>query len=181
MAWRSLTAPTCTSMRIPRLREHPDWGTRIFNYGRIEVRSFLWASALFWLEKYHIDGLRVDAVASMLYLDYSRKAGQWVPNAFGGNENLEAISFIKRFNELTHQYHPGTLTIAEESTSWPMVSRPSYVGGLGFSLKWNMGWMHDMLQYFSIDPIFRRYHHSDLTFSLLYAFNGKLCAGAFAR
>jgi len=154
----------------PRLREHPDWGTRIFNYGRVEVRSFLWASALFWLEKYHLDGLRVDAVASMLYLDYSRKAGEWVPNAFGGNENLEAIGFIKRFNELTHQYHPGTLTIAEESTSWPMVSRPSYIGGLGFSMKWNMGWMHDMLQYFSSDPIFRRYHHSNLTFSLLYAF-----------
>jgi 1,4-alpha-glucan branching enzyme len=154
----------------PRLREHPDWGTRIFNYGRVEVRSFLWASALFWLEKYHLDGLRVDAVASMLYLDYSRKAGEWVPNAFGGNENLEAIGFVKRFNELTHQYHPGILTIAEESTSWPMVSRPSYVGGLGFSMKWNMGWMHDMLQYFSHDPLFRRYHHSNLTFSLLYAF-----------
>src|SRR5271157_3873808 len=155
----------------PRLREHPDWGTRIFNYGRSEVRNFLWASALFWLEKYHVDGLRVDAVASMLYLDYSRKPGEWVPNAFGGRENLEAISFVKRFNELTHQQHPGTLTIAEESTSWPMVSRPSYVGGLGFSLKWNMGWMHDMLRYFSHDPIFRRYHHSNLTFSLLYAFS----------
>jgi len=155
----------------PRLREHPDWGTRIFNYGRTEVRSFLWSSALFWLEKYHIDGLRVDAVASMLYLDYSRKSGEWVPNAFGGNENLEAISFIKGFNELAHRHHPGTLTIAEESTSWAMVSRPTYVGGLGFSLKWNMGWMHDMLQYFSVDPIFRRYQHSNLTFSLLYAFN----------
>ena len=155
----------------PRLREHPDWGTRIFNYGRTEVRSFLWTNALFWLEKYHIDGLRVDAVASMLYLDYSRKAGEWVPNAFGGNENLDAISFIKGFNELVHQHHPGCLTIAEESTSWPMVSRPPYVGGLGFSLKWNMGWMHDMLQYFSVDPIYRRYHHSNLTFSLLYAFS----------
>jgi 1,4-alpha-glucan branching enzyme len=155
----------------PRLREHPDWHTRIFNYGRTEVRNFLWSSALFWLEKYHADGLRVDAVASMLYLDYSRQPGQWVPNKFGGNENLEAISFIKGFNELSHKEHPGILTIAEESTSWAMVSRPTYVGGLGFSLKWNMGWMHDMLQYFSIDPVFRRYHQSALTFSLLYAFN----------
>jgi len=155
----------------PRMREHPDWGTRIFNYGRTEVRNFLWTSALFWLEKYHVDGLRVDAVASMLYLDYSRKAGQWLPNAFGGNENLDAISFIKGFNEQSHKQHPGILTIAEESTAWPMVSRPPYLGGLGFSLKWNMGWMHDTLEYFSIDPIFRRYHHSDLTFSLLYAFN----------
>jgi len=155
----------------PRLREHPDWGTRIFNYGRTEVRNFLWTSALFWLEKYHVDGLRVDAVASMLYLDYSRKAGEWVPNAFGGNENLEAIGFIKRFNELAHQHHPGILTIAEESTAWAMVSRPTYVGGLGFSLKWNMGWMHDTLEYFSNNPVFRRYHHNNLTFSLLYAFN----------
>ena len=155
----------------PRLREHPDWGTRIFNYGRTEVRDFLWTSALFWLEKYHVDGLRVDAVASMLYLDYSRKAGEWVPNAFGGNENLDAIDFLKRFNELAHQQHPGILTIAEESTAWPMVSRPTYVGGLGFSLKWNMGWMHDMLVYFSNDPIHRKYHHNSLTFSLLYAFS----------
>jgi 1,4-alpha-glucan branching enzyme len=155
----------------PRLREHPDWGTRIFNYGRTEVRNFLWTSALFWLEKYHVDGLRVDAVASMLYLDYSRKAGEWVPNVFGGNENLDAIDFVKRFNELAHQCHPGILTIAEESTAWAMVSRPTYVGGLGFSLKWNMGWMHDTLQYFSNEPIFRKYHHNDLTFSLLYAFN----------
>jgi 1,4-alpha-glucan branching enzyme len=155
----------------PRMREHPDWHTRIFNYGRTEVRSFLCSSALFWLEKYHIDGLRVDAVASMLYLDYSRKPGEWVPNAFGGNENLDAITLIKDFNQLSLQHHPGVLTIAEDATSWPMVSRPPYVGGLGFSFKWNMGWMHDMLQYFSTDPIFRRYHHSHLTFSLLYAFN----------
>ena len=155
----------------PRLREHPDWGTRIFNYGRTEVKDFLWTSALFWLEKYHVDGLRVDAVASMLYLDYSRKTGQWVPNAFGGNENLNAIDFLKRFNELALRQHPGILTIAEESTAWPMVSRPTYVGGLGFSLKWNMGWMHDMLHYFSKDPVFRKYEQNHLTFSLLYAFS----------
>jgi len=154
----------------PRLREHPDWGTRIFNYGRTEVRNFLWTSALFWLEKYHADGLRVDAVASMLYLDYSRKAGEWIPNRFGGNENLDAIDFLKRFNELSHHYHPGVLTIAEESTAWTGVSRPTYLGGLGFSLKWNMGWMHDTLLYFSQDPIHRKYHHNNLTFSLLYAF-----------
>jgi 1,4-alpha-glucan branching enzyme len=135
------------------------------------VKDFLWTSALFWLEKYHVDGLRVDAVASMLYLDYSRKTGQWVPNAFGGNENLNAIDFLKRFNELALQQHPGILTIAEESTAWPMVSRPTYVGGLGFSLKWNMGWMHDMLHYFSKDPVFRKYEQNHLTFSLLYAFN----------
>jgi len=155
----------------PRLREHPDWGTRIFNYGRSEVRNFLLNSALFWLEKYHADGLRVDAVASLLYLDYSRKPGQWIPNRYGGNENLEAIDFIKRFNELAHQEHPGVLTIAEESTAWPAVSRPTHLGGLGFSLKWNMGWMHDILVYFSKEAIHRKYHHHNLTFSLLYAFS----------
>ncbi len=155
----------------PRRGEHKDWGTRIFNYGRNEVRSFLWNSALYWLDKYHADGLRVDAVASMLYLDYSRKPGEWIPNQYGGNEDLDAIDFIKRFNELAHQRHPGILTIAEESTAWAGVSRPTYVGGLGFSLKWNMGWMHDTLLYFSKDPVFRRYHHNNLTFSLLYAFN----------
>jgi len=155
----------------PRLGEHPDWGTRIFNYGRSEVRNFLLNSALFWLEKYHADGLRVDAVASMLYLDYSRKPGQWIPNRYGGNENLDAIDFIKRFNELAHQEHPGVLTIAEESTAWPAVSRPTHLGGLGFSLKWNMGWMHDILLYFSKESIHRKYHHHNLTFSLLYAFS----------
>jgi 1,4-alpha-glucan branching enzyme len=155
----------------PRLREHPDWGTRIFNYGRSEVRNFLLTSALFWLDQYHADGLRVDAVASMLYLDYSRKPGEWIPNRYGGNENLDAIDFIKRFNELAYSQHPGVLTIAEESTAWPMVSRPTYLGGLGFSLKWNMGWMHDTLLYFSKDPIHRKYHQNNLTFSLIYAFN----------
>jgi 1,4-alpha-glucan branching enzyme len=155
----------------PRLREHPDWGTRIFNYGRTEVRNYLLTSALFWLDQYHADGLRVDAVASMLYLDYSRKPGEWIPNRYGGNENLDAIDFIKRFNELAHSQQPGVLTIAEESTAWPMVSRPTYVGGLGFSLKWNMGWMHDTLLYFSKDPIHRKYHQNNLTFSLIYAFN----------
>jgi 1,4-alpha-glucan branching enzyme len=152
-------------------REHMDWGTSIFNYGRTEVASFLLNSALFWLEKYHIDGLRVDAVASMLYLDYSREPGEWIPNRYGGNENLEAIEFIKRFNELCHRDYPGVLTIAEESTAWPMVSRPTYAGGLGFSLKWNMGWMHDMLVYFSRESVHRKYHHHNLTFGLIYAFH----------
>jgi 1,4-alpha-glucan branching enzyme len=155
----------------PRRREHRDWGTRIFNYGRNQVRNFLWSTALYWLEKYHADGLRVDAVASMLYLDYSRRAGEWIPNRYGGNEDLEAIDFIQRLNELTHHFHPGVLTIAEESTAWPGVSRPPYLGGLGFSLKWNMGWMHDTLLYFSKDPIHRKYQHNNLTFSLLYAFS----------
>jgi len=154
----------------PRRGQHQDWGTRIFNYGRNEVRNFLLSSGLCWLAKYHVDGLRVDAVASMLYLDYSRKPGEWIANCYGGNEDLQAIDFIKRFNELVHQYHPGVLTIAEESTAWTGVSRPTYLGGLGFSLKWNMGWMHDTLLYISKDPIHRKYYHNNLTFSLLYAF-----------
>jgi len=154
----------------PRQGEHPDWGTKIFNYGRHEVRSFLISNAVFWVEQYHIDGLRVDAVASMLYLDYSREAGQWIPNQFGGRENLDAISFLQRMNEVVHTECPGVLTVAEESTAWPQVSRPPYMGGLGFSLKWNMGWMHDTLSYIQQDPIHRRWHHNELTFSLLYAF-----------
>ena len=154
-----------------RQGEHQDWGSLIYNYGRSEVAAFLLSSALFWLDRYHIDGLRVDAVASMLYLDYSRNEGEWIPNRYGGRENLEAVAFLKRFNEVVHLEYPDTLTFAEESTAWGMVSRPTYVGGLGFDLKWNMGWMHDMLEYASKDPIHRRYHHQDLTFSLLYAFN----------
>jgi len=155
----------------PRQREHQDWGTYIFNYGRHEVRSFLLSNALFWLDKYHIDGLRVDAVASMLYLDYSRQEGEWIPNLHGGRENLEAIHFLKRFNEVVHGVYPDVLTFAEESTAWPMVSRPVYLGGLGFDMKWNMGWMHDTLDFISRDPVYRRYHHNNLTFSLVYAFN----------
>lgn len=154
----------------PRQGEHPDWGTLIFNYGRNEIRNFLTANALFWLERYHIDGLRVDAVASMLYLDYSRKEGEWIPNQYGGRENLEAISFLKQFNERVHADHPGVLTIAEESTAWPKVSRPLYDGGLGFSLKWNMGWMNDSLRYLRNEPVHRQYHHDEITFSLIYAF-----------
>ncbi|MBI4303332.1 MAG: 1,4-alpha-glucan branching protein GlgB [Chloroflexi bacterium] len=149
---------------------HPDWGSSIFNYSRNEVRCFLLSSALFWLDKYHVDGLRVDAVASMLYLDYSRRDGDWVPNEYGGNENIGAIDFLRRFNEEVYKNYPDVQTIAEESTAWPMVSRPTYVGGLGFGMKWDMGWMHDTLQYMSHEPVHRKYHHNDLTFRMIYAF-----------
>jgi len=155
----------------PRRGEHRDWGTHIFNYGRHEVRNYLVANALFWFDKYHIDGVRVDAVASMLYLDYSRQEGDWLPNEFGGRENLAAIAFLKQFNEQVHLQFPGALTVAEESTAWPSVSRPTYLGGLGFSLKWNMGWMNDTLRYMRHEPIHRKYHHDQLTFSLIYAFH----------
>jgi 1,4-alpha-glucan branching enzyme len=153
----------------PRMREHPDWGTRVFNYGRTEVANFLIGNALFWLDRYHLDGLRVDAVASMLYLDYSRKPGEWIPNVHGGRENLEAIAFVKRLNEVVYGAHPDVLMVAEESTSWPQVSRPVYLGGLGFGLKWNMGWMHDVLDYIRHEPVHRKYHHNQLTFGMLYA------------
>ena len=155
----------------PRQGYHPEWNSYIFNYGRHEVRSFLISNALFWLDKYHIDGLRVDAVASMLYLDYARRDGEWIPNRYGGRENLEAIDFLKRFNGAVYEHYPDVQTIAEESTSWPMVSRPVYAGGLGFGLKWDMGWMHDTLKYFANDPIHRKYHHNNVTFRMLYAFH----------
>jgi 1,4-alpha-glucan branching enzyme len=155
----------------PKQGYHPEWNSYIFNYGRNEVRAFLLSSALFWLDRYHADGLRVDAVASMLYLDYGRREGEWIPNEHGGNENLAAIGFLRMLNEAVYRDHPGAQTIAEEFTAWPMVSRPAYAGGLGFGMKWNMGWMHDTLEYFGHDPLFRKYHHDRLTFSLLYAFH----------
>jgi 1,4-alpha-glucan branching enzyme len=155
----------------PRRGAHPDWGTLVFNYGRHEVRNFLSSNALFWLREYHADGIRVDAVASMLYLDYSRREGEWIPNEFGGREDLDAVAFLKQLNELIYGREPGIVSVAEESTAWPGVSRPTYLGGLGFGFKWNMGWMHDTLAYFQQEPIYRRYHHHELTFSLMYAFS----------
>ncbi len=155
----------------PRQGDHPEWGTYIFNYGRSEVRNFLTASALYWLGEFHADGLRVDAVASMIYLDYARREGEWIPNAFGGRENLDAISFLKKLNQDVYRLNPGIMMIAEESTAWTGVSRPVFMGGLGFGFKWDMGWMHDTLEYFTLDPIYRRYHHRDLTFGLLYAWS----------
>ena len=155
----------------PKQGFHPEWNSSIFNYGRNEVRGFLLSSALFWLDRYHVDGLRVDGVASMLYLDYARREGEWVPNRYGGRENLDAVEFLRTLNQAVYRDHPDAVTIAEESTAWPMVSRPTYLGGLGFGMKWNMGWMHDTLAYAREDPIHRRYHHGRLTFSLIYAFN----------
>jgi 1,4-alpha-glucan branching enzyme len=155
----------------PRRGSHPDWGTLVFNFGRHEVRNFLISNALFWLREYHVDGIRVDAVASMLYLDYSRREGEWIPNEFGGREDLDAVAFLKELNEVMYSHEPGIISAAEESTAWPGVSRPTYLGGLGFGFKWNMGWMHDTLAYFEQDPIYRRYHHHELTFSLMYAFS----------
>ncbi len=164
------TGETCYEYGDPNKGEHQDWGTLIFNYNRNEVRNFLIASAVYWIEEFHIDGLRVDAVASMLYLDYSRKHGQWTPNMYGGREHLEAMDFLRNLNEIVHANYPGVLTLAEESTDWPMVSRPTSMGGLGFSMKWNMGWMHDTLSYMQSDPVYRRFHQNQLTFSQLYAY-----------
>ncbi len=155
----------------PSRGEHPDWGTYVFNFGRKEVRNFLVSNALYWLEEFHMDGLRVDAVASMLYLDYSREAGEWTPNVYGGRENLEAVAFLQEMNATAYKRVPGAITIAEESTSWPGVTRPTHLGGLGFGFKWNMGWMHDSLGYVQNDPIHRQYHHGQMTFSLVYAYS----------
>ena len=155
----------------PRLGSHPDWGTLVFNFGRSEVRNFLVANAIYWLEEFHIDGLRVDAVASMLYLDYSRKDGEWLPNVHGGRENLDAISFLQEVNATCYKRVPGIMMIAEESTAWPGVSRPVHLGGLGFGFKWNMGWMNDTLEYVKLDPIYRQYHHNEITFSMVYAYS----------
>ena len=155
----------------PRRGEQPDWGTYVFNFGRREVRNFLVANALFWLQEYHVDGLRVDAVASMLYLDYSRSDGEWLPNQYGGRENLEAVQFLQEMNATVHKHFPGVVTVAEESTSWQGVTRDTASGGLGFSFKWNMGWMNDTLRYFGRDQLFRNYHHQDITFSLMYAWS----------
>jgi len=155
----------------PRKGFHPEWHSYIFNYGRNEVRNFLISNGLFWLDRYHADGFRIDAVASMLYLDYGRKEGEWIPNEYGGRENLEAVDFLKRLNEVIYGTFPDVQTIAEESTAWPMVTRPVHLGGLGFGMKWNMGWMHDTLDYFSKDPVFRKHHHNELTFSIWYAFS----------
>jgi 1,4-alpha-glucan branching enzyme len=155
----------------PKQGFHPDWKSFIFNYGRNEVKSFLISSALFWLDKYHVDALRVDAVASMLYLDYSRKEGEWIPNEYGGRENIKAIHFLQKLNEEVYKNYPGAQTIAEESTAWPMVSQPAYLGGLGFGFKWDMGWMHDTLDYISRDPVYRKHHHQEITFRMLYAFH----------
>ncbi|MEK6528160.1 MAG: 1,4-alpha-glucan branching protein GlgB, partial [Nitrospirota bacterium] len=154
----------------PQKGYHPEWNSYIFNYGRNEISNFLISSAIFWLDKYHVDGIRVDAVASMLYLDYARKDGEWIPNIYGGKEDLDAVAFLKKFNQAVYSHYPDVQTIAEESTAWPMVSRPTYVGGLGFGMKWNMGWMHDTLEYFSKDPVHRKYNHDQLAFSLVYAF-----------
>ena len=165
------TGPQLYEHADPRRGEHPDWGTLIFDFGRREVRNFLVANAVYWLEEFHIDGLRVDAVASMLYLDYSRKAGEWTPNVLGGRENLDAVSFLQEVNATCYKRSAGIVMIAEESTAWPGVTRPVHLGGLGFGLKWNMGWMHDTLSYLAHDPVYRRYHHNELTFSMMYAYS----------